>query len=54
MLHRDEIKYAKSGDVSIAFAVSGEGPRDMIFAHGFEAISRFDSTGTAYAVPFDA
>jgi pimeloyl-ACP methyl ester carboxylesterase len=32
---RDEIRYAKSGDVAIAYAVSGEGPRDIVFAHGF-------------------
>ena len=31
---REEIKYAKSGDVAIAYAVSGEGPRDLVFAHG--------------------
>jgi pimeloyl-ACP methyl ester carboxylesterase len=32
---RDEIEYAKSGDVAIAYAVSGEGPRDLVFVHGF-------------------
>ena len=32
---RDRIRYAKSGDVSIAYAVSGEGPPDLIFFHGF-------------------
>jgi class 3 adenylate cyclase len=34
-LDRDEIKYARSGDVAIAYAVAGEGPRDVVFAHGF-------------------
>jgi pimeloyl-ACP methyl ester carboxylesterase len=32
---RDRIKYAKSGDVSIAYAVSGQGPPDLVFFHGF-------------------
>jgi class 3 adenylate cyclase len=32
---RDWIKYAKSGDVAIAYAVSGEGPPDLVFVHGF-------------------
>ena len=35
MADRDRIKYAKSGDVSIAYAVSGEGPPDLAFVHGF-------------------
>ena len=28
-------KYAKSGDVSIAYAVMGSGPRNLVFVHGF-------------------
>src|SRR5215213_9169755 len=32
---RDEFKYTKSGDVSIAYAVLGSGPRDLVFVHGF-------------------
>lgn len=35
MPDRDEFKYAKSGDVSIAYAVSGGGPRNLVFVHGF-------------------
>ena len=35
MLDRDEFKYAKSGDVSIAYAVTGSGPRNLVFVHGF-------------------
>jgi len=31
----DQIRYARSGDVAIAYAVSGEGPQDLVFAHGF-------------------
>jgi class 3 adenylate cyclase len=30
-----EIRYARSGDVSIAYYVLGEGPRDLLFVHGF-------------------
>ena len=33
-LSRDEIHYAWSGDVAIAYSVSGSGPPDIIFAHG--------------------
>jgi class 3 adenylate cyclase/pimeloyl-ACP methyl ester carboxylesterase len=29
-----DIRYAKSGDVSIAYRVSGEGHRDLLFVHG--------------------
>jgi class 3 adenylate cyclase/alpha-beta hydrolase superfamily lysophospholipase len=32
---RDRIKYARSGDVAIAYTVSGEGPPDLVFVHGF-------------------
>jgi pimeloyl-ACP methyl ester carboxylesterase len=32
---RDRIKYAKSGDVAIAYAMSGQGPPDLVFVHGF-------------------
>ena len=34
MVDRDEFRYAKSGDVSIAYAVYGDGPRDLVFVHG--------------------
>jgi pimeloyl-ACP methyl ester carboxylesterase len=34
MLDRDEFKYAKSGDVSIAYAVYVDGPHDLVFVHG--------------------
>jgi class 3 adenylate cyclase/pimeloyl-ACP methyl ester carboxylesterase len=30
-----EIRYAVSGDVSIAYAVNGDGPLDIVFVHGF-------------------
>ncbi len=30
-----EIRYAKSGDVSIAYAVLGDGPVDLVFVPGF-------------------
>ncbi len=35
MTDRDEIRYARSGDVAVAYVVSGEGPHDIVFAHGF-------------------
>jgi class 3 adenylate cyclase/pimeloyl-ACP methyl ester carboxylesterase len=35
MLDRDEFKYAQSGDVSIAYAVTGSGPHNLVFVHGF-------------------
>jgi len=31
----DRIKYARNGEVAIAYAIIGEGPRDLLFAHGF-------------------
>ena len=34
MVDRSEIRYAKSGDVSIAYQVIGDGPRDLIFVPG--------------------
>jgi class 3 adenylate cyclase len=30
-----EIQYTQSGDVSIAYAISGEGPIDIVFVHGY-------------------
>src|SRR4029453_12481877 len=30
-----DVRYAKSGDVSIAYRVVGEGERDLLFVHGF-------------------
>ena len=35
MSSRDEFRYAKSGDLAIAYATYGEGPPDVVFAHGF-------------------
>jgi class 3 adenylate cyclase/pimeloyl-ACP methyl ester carboxylesterase len=29
------VRYARSGEVAIAFAVQGEGPVDLVFVHGF-------------------
>ena len=31
----EEFRYAKSGEVSIAYAVYGDAPRDLVFVHGF-------------------
>jgi hypothetical protein len=30
-----EIRYTRSGDVSIAYAINGEGPIDLVFVHGY-------------------
>jgi class 3 adenylate cyclase/alpha-beta hydrolase superfamily lysophospholipase len=30
-----DVRYARSGDVSIAYHVGGEGERDLVFVHGF-------------------
>jgi class 3 adenylate cyclase/pimeloyl-ACP methyl ester carboxylesterase len=30
-----EIRYTQSGDLSIAYAISGEGPVDIVFVHGY-------------------
>jgi class 3 adenylate cyclase/pimeloyl-ACP methyl ester carboxylesterase len=35
MLDPDEFMYARSGDVSIAYAVYGDSPVDLVFVHGF-------------------
>src|SRR4026207_1168141 len=34
-MHPHEVQYARSGDVSIAYEVSGEGPPDVVLAQGF-------------------
>ncbi|HEY6961574.1 MAG TPA: adenylate/guanylate cyclase domain-containing protein [Gaiellaceae bacterium] len=35
MAARDVFRYARSGDVAIAYAVFGQGPPDLVFVHGF-------------------
>src|SRR5918995_2748721 len=35
-----ETRYAKSGDVSIAYQVMGDGPLDVVFVHGW--VQSFD------------
>ena len=30
-----DIRYTQSGDVSIAYAINGEGPIDVVFVHGY-------------------
>ena len=34
-MERPEVRYAKSGDVNIAYEVSGDGPFDLVFAPGW-------------------
>ena len=50
-----ETRYAKSGDVHIAYQVSGAGPLDLVFVPGwvshlefgpFARLIRFDKRGT--------
>src|SRR6266511_5885104 len=35
LVEAPEIRYARSGDVSLAYAVSGTGPFDLVLVHGF-------------------
>jgi hypothetical protein len=34
-----DVRYARSGDVSIAYATVGEGPLDVVFVRGFAGAS---------------
>jgi hypothetical protein len=34
------IRYARSGDVNIAYEVTGDGPFDLVYASGFSPTSR--------------
>src|SRR5439155_27390363 len=34
-VERQPIRYAKSGDVNIAFQITGDGPIDLVLVHGF-------------------
>jgi pimeloyl-ACP methyl ester carboxylesterase len=34
-VERSETRYARSGDVSIAYQVVGDGPFDLVYVHGF-------------------
>jgi pimeloyl-ACP methyl ester carboxylesterase len=36
-----QTRYAKSGDVSIAYQVVGDGPLDLVFVHGW--VQSFDA-----------
>ena len=40
-----DVQYAKSGDVNIAYQVTGEGPFDLVFVPGY--ITHLDSMGHA-------
>lgn len=46
-----EIRYARSGDVSIAYSVHGEGPLTLVVAPGFvshqEVLLDFEDRGSA-------
>jgi hypothetical protein len=34
----DRIRYARNGEVAIAYAIVGKGPQDLLFAHSFAGI----------------
>jgi hypothetical protein len=34
-MREQEVRYAKSGDVSIAYQVTGDGPFDLVLVSGF-------------------
>lgn len=44
-----ETKYAKSGDLSIAYQVVGEGPLDLVFVYGWVSHLDFQWTNPAWA-----
>jgi hypothetical protein len=46
MVDRSEIRYAKSGEISVAYEVIGDGPRDLIFVPGIISHVEFTDRGT--------
>jgi class 3 adenylate cyclase len=44
-----QIRYAKSGDVNIAYSVTGEGPLDLVFVPGFVSHLELDREQPGYA-----
>jgi hypothetical protein len=46
-----EIRYARSGDVAIGYAVQGDGPIDLVFVHGFAGNLDFELE-SPYMRPF--
>ncbi len=47
-----DVRYARSGDVSIAYRVIGEGDRDLLFVHGFAGNLEAEAVAP-YMVKFD-
>ena len=47
-----DVRYARSGDVSIAYRVIGEGERDLVFVHGFAGNLEAEAE-TPHMVRFD-
>ena len=50
---RPETRYAKSGDVHIAYQISGAGPRDLVLASGFVSHLELDWDRPAAAHVFE-
>src|SRR5215470_15957287 len=50
---RPETRYAKSGDVHIAYQISGAGPRDLVLASGFVSHPELDWDRPAAAHVFE-
>ena len=48
-MQRAEVQYAKSGDVNIAYQVSGEGPFDLVFVPGFVTHVEIEGTMPSFA-----
>ena len=47
-----EIQYTKSGDVNIAYQVTGDGPFDLVFVPGFVTPSRARAGRMPIFAPF--
>ena len=45
LVQSPDIRYARSGDVAIAYAIHGDGPHDLVFVHGFAGNLDFELEG---------
>jgi hypothetical protein len=45
-----DVKYARSGDVAIAYQVVGEGPIDLVFVRGVHELKGVPGEWRLYAV----
>ena len=53
-VQQPETRYAKSGDVSIAYQVTGDGPFDVVYVPGFVSNVELAWTVPQQAALFDA